>query len=83
MFPPSKSDIIRAPGLRAEQLFQQAKLNFSDVKYLMLTSRKKLLYERRKNYVFRGILNNRDFIFIDDDYLDIFVDLIDVQYLNH
>ncbi len=77
MFPPSKADIVRAPGLRAEQLFQQAKLNFSDVKYLMFTSRKKLLYDRKKDYVFRGILNNKEFIFIDDDYLDNFLNLID------
>ncbi len=73
MYPPAKLNCSRAPGLRAEQLFYQAKLNFEKVKYLMLTSRKELLFSRNKKYIFKGFYQCKDFIYLDDDTLDEFI----------
>ena len=77
MYPPAKLNFVRAPGLRAEQLFYQAKLNFPKVKYLMLTSRKKLLNSRGEKYVFKGFYRNKDFIYIDDDLFEDFLQRIE------
>ena len=75
MFPPLVAPVVRAPGLRAEQLAHQAALAFGKVRYLMTKSRFDLLV--RDSGVSNGIRAHPDFIVVHDNYLGYFVDRIE------
>ncbi|WP_270725919.1 hypothetical protein [Shimia sp. Alg240-R146] len=64
MFPALVSNVVRAPGLRAEQLAFQARPHFDQVQYLMLRSRYDLLC--RGPQVTSNLTAHRDFLVIDD-----------------
>lgn len=75
MFPPLVSDVVRAPGLRAEQLAHQAKAQFGRVIYLMLKSRYNMLL--RAAPAIQRVRAHPDFLVIHDTYMNEFLDRID------
>lgn len=72
MFPPEVSPDVRAPGLRAEQLFHQAKQEFDEVYYIMFKSRFDLLTKRRN--IGLSYKASPNFLVIHNIYLERFLD---------
>nr|WP_321365609.1 hypothetical protein [uncultured Celeribacter sp.] len=75
MLPPLVSNVVRAPGLRAEQLAFQAKTQMDRVIYVMPKSRYDLL--ARANTVIRSVNAHPDFLVLHDDKIDIFFERIE------
>lgn len=75
MFPPLVSDVVRAPGLRAQQLAQQAALKFDRVRYVMTKSRYDML--TKSHTVCHGLRSHPDFIVVHDSYLHFFIERLE------
>lgn len=73
-FPPSVSNVVRAPGLRAEQLAHQARKHFGRVYYLMLKTRFDMLSRQLADGW--NLDTSPDFIVIHDVFLERFLNRI-------
>lgn len=74
MFPPLAAPLVRAPGLRAEQLAHQAAQAFDKVRYVMTKSRFDMLV--RGSAVSHSVRAHPDFLILHDSYLRYFVDRV-------